>query len=79
MLNVDTPTEVPVEGDIREDVRDVLIRRLADAGVSEDSFESWLIGTGRLAEGGTVADLSGSAAKSMLDHIDMLLKQLKGE
>lgn len=79
MLNVDTPTEVPVEGDIREDVRDVLIRRLANAGVSEDSFESWLIGTGRLAEGGTVADLSGSAAKSMLDHIDMLLKQLKGE
>ena len=79
MLNVDTPTEVPVEGDIREDVRDVLIRRLADAGVSEDSFESWLIGTGRLAEGGTVADLSGSAAKSMLDHIDVLLKQLKGE
>lgn len=79
MLNVDTPTEVPVEGDIREDVRDVLIRRLADAGVSQDSFESWLIGTGRLAEGGTVADLSGSAAKSMLDHIDMLLKQLKGE
>ena len=79
MLNVDTPTEVPVEGDIREDVRDVLIRRLADAGVSEDSFESWLIGTGRLAEGGTVADLSGSAARSMLDHIDVLLKQLKGE
>lgn len=79
MLNVDTPTEVPVEGDIREDVRDVLIRRLADAGVSEDSFESWLIGTGRLADGGTVADLSGSAAKSMLEHIDVLLKQLKGE
>ena len=44
-LNVDTPTEVPVEGDIREDVRDVLIRKLADAGVSQDSFESWLIGT----------------------------------
>lgn len=79
MLNVDTPTEVPVEGDIREDVRDVLIRRLADAGVSEDSFESWLIGTGRLAEGGTVADLSGTAARSMLEHIDVLLKQLKGE
>ena len=79
MLNVDTPTEVPVEGDIREDVRDVLIRRLADAGVSEDSFESWLIGTGRLAEGGTVADLSGTAARSMLEHIDILLKQLKGE
>lgn len=78
-LNVDTPTEVPVEGDIREDVRDVLIRRLADAGVSEDSFESWLIGTSRLADGGTVADLSGTAARSMLDHIDVLLKQLKGE
>lgn len=79
MLNVDTPTEVPVEGDIREDVRDVLIRRLADAGVSQESFESWLIGTGRLADGGTVTDLSGTAARSMLEHIDVLLKQLKGE
>jgi len=78
-LNVDTPTEVPVEGDIREDVRDVLIRRLADAGVSEESFESWLIGTGRLADSGTVTDLSGTAARSMLEHIEVLLKQLKGE
>ena len=78
-LNVDTPTEVPVEGDIREDVRDVLIRKLVDAGVSEDSFESWLIGTGRLADSGTVTDLSGTAARSMLEHIDILLKQLKGE
>ena len=78
-LNVDTPTDIPVEGDIQEDIRDVLARRVEENGVSVENLEHWLIGTGRLAEGGHLADLSGTAARSMVKNMKTLLKQVKGE
>ena len=77
-LNVDTPTEGIVEGDIAEDIRDVLVRRLEAKGVPSDSFEEWLRVTGRIAPEGSYMDLSGTAADSMINNIDILVKQIEG-
>ena len=74
-LNVDTPTGVPVEGDIKEDIRDVLVRRVEQEGFTREELEAWLVSSGR----GSIEDLSTTAARNMLKHIDTLLKQLKGE
>ena len=78
-LNVDTPVSVPVEGDIREDIRDVLVRRLGQEGVSEEEFTEWLKKTSRISIDGSVADLSTTSARAMVKNIDKLMKQLKGE
>ncbi|MBQ9046779.1 MAG: ATP-binding protein [Solobacterium sp.] len=79
VLNVDTQTDIPVEGDVREDIRDELLRRLAAAGVGRQKFEAWLVATGRLAPGCTVYNLSGTQASAMLEHIDTLVNSLKGD
>lgn len=76
-LNVDTPTGVPVEGDIQEDIRDVLLRRCAERGVSRENLESWFIKTDRLPEGGHIEDLSGTAVRAMVDNLDVLLAHVK--
>lgn len=79
-LNVDAPNAGIVEGDdLLEDLRDELVRRLAEAGVSQEKFEAWLVATGRVAVGGSAQDLSGTMARSMLEHFDTLVNQLKGE
>ena len=76
-LNVDTPTEGIIEGDIAEDIRDVIVRRLEAQDVTKDDFEEWLRVTGRIALEGSYIDLSGTTAQSMLDNINILAKQIK--
>ena len=74
-LNVDTPTtdlETPLE-----DIRDVLVRRLGEYGISKDQLEDWLVNTGRVA--GSYMDLSGTAAESMLNNIEILVSQIGGK
>lgn len=74
-LNVDTPTtdlETPLE-----DIRDVLVRRLGEYGISKDQLEEWLVNTGRVA--GSYMDLSGTAAESMLNNIEILVSQIGGK
>lgn len=78
-LNVDTPTGEIVEGDISEDIRDVLARKLADKGVTAEDAEEWMKSTGRLAQGGTLADLSGTSAKAMVENIETLVNAIKAK
>lgn len=77
MLNVDTPTPVPVE-DPGEDPREYLLRQLASAGISKSKFEAWLVATGRLAPGSYAEHLSGTAVDSMLKNIDKLIEVIGG-
>lgn len=79
VLSVDNPAEGIVEDDMGEDIRTVLVRQLKNKGITQKSFNAWLIKTGRIAEGATYKDLSGSAAQSMLDNIDLLVEQLGGK
>lgn len=80
MLTVDSPHEGIVDDDsILEDPRDVLMRRLNENGIDTLRFEAWAVATGRLAPGSHYKNLSGVMADSMLDNIDILLDQLKGE
>lgn len=78
-LQIDTPTEALNEGTGLEDVRDVLVRRCEQAGISEEKLLSWLKSTGRLHQDGTVEDLSGTSVEVMLEHMDTLIKVIKGE
>lgn len=78
-LRTDTPVGEIVEGDIREDIRDVLIREVERNGVTREEFEEWLHRTARIHDGETVMNLSTLSARAMVDHIDKLMKQLKGE
>lgn len=74
-LNVDTPTtdlETPLE-----DIRDALVRRLGEYGITKDQLEDWLVNTGRVA--GSYMDLSGTAAESMLNNIEILVSQIGGK
>lgn len=75
-LEIDTPVTGPVETTL-EDPRDVLLRRLADQGITQLTFEAWCVATGRLAPGSDYMDLSGTQANGMLDHFDALVTQLK--
>lgn len=75
VLNVDTPTEgldTPLE-----DIRDTLIRRLSEYGVKADTFNNWLVSTGRVAN--SYMDLSGTAAESMVNNIELLVTQIGGK
>lgn len=76
VLNVDTPT-VGLETAL-EDVRDVLIRRLQQNGITAQALTDWLRNTGRIAAEGTYLDLSGTAAQSMIDNINILISQIGG-
>ena len=79
VLSVDNPAEGIVEDDMGEDIRTVLVRQLKNKGITQKAFNAWLAKTGRIAEGATYKDLSGSAAQSMLDNIDLLVEQLGGK
>ena len=78
-LQIDTPTEALNEGTGLEDVRDVLVRRCEQAGISEEKLLSWLKSTGRLHQDGSIEDLSGTSVEVMLEHMDTLIKVIKGE
>lgn len=78
-LRTDTPVGEIVEGDIREDIRDVLIREVERNGVTREEFEEWLHNTARIHDGETVMNLSTTSARAMVNHINKLMKQLKGE
>lgn len=75
-LNVDTPT-VGLETAL-EDVRDVLIRRLQQNSITAQQLTDWLRSTGRIKQDGTYMDLSGTAAQSMIENIDILISQIGG-
>ena len=77
-LEIDAPVEGIVEGTTEEDPRDVLLRRLKSKKISRKAFEEWAKANGRLAPDGDYMDLSGTMTQSMLDHIDVLVEQIKG-
>lgn len=74
MLDIENPAEGIIEDDMKEDSRDVLLRNLKKAGVTPAAFGRWLAATDRPP----VAQLSGTAVKSMLNNIDVLVEQIKG-
>lgn len=78
-LAVDTPTEGIVEDGDGEDIRDALAREIIKNGRTVLEVEAWLVTTGRLAPGGHLEDLSGTAAESMLNNIETLLAQIGGK
>ena len=77
-LNIDTPTEAVTEGDGLEDIHDVLLRRCARKGVSEEMLLDWLRRTERLAPDGSIEDISNTAAQAMVDNLDPLIAHVKG-
>ena len=79
VLTIDNPAEGIIEDDMTEDVRTVLVRQLKAKGITQKALNAWLISTGRIAEGATFKDLSGSAAQNMLNNIDLLVKTLGGK
>ncbi len=79
VLDINNPAEGIIEDEMKEDVREVLTRQLKAKGITQKAFNAWLTSTGRIAEGATFKDLSGSAAQSMVDNIDLLVKQLGGK
>jgi len=74
LIDINNPTTGIVEGDMKEDARDILLRRLEENGVSAVEFGSWLVDTGRPA----IMSLSGTAVNSMLENIEVLVNQIKG-
>lgn len=74
VLDIENPAEGIIEGDMKEDSREVLLRNLKKAGVTPAEFGGWLARTDRPP----VAQLSGTAVKSMLNNIDVLVEQIKG-
>lgn len=74
MLDIENPAEGIIEDEMKEDSRDVLLRNLKKAGVTPAAFGRWLAATDRPP----VAQLSGTAVKSMLENIDVLVEQIKG-
>ena len=78
-LAIDTPTSVPVEEPVEEDVRDILVRWLADRGVSEDRLNQWLVASARVQDGETYMHLSDAAVRNMINHVDQLAKVIGGE
>lgn len=78
-IDAENPHEGIVEGnELVEDIRTVLLRRLAQNGIDEKTFTDWLIRTGRIEEGTTASALSTTMAESMADHLDQLVKTIQG-
>lgn len=78
-IDAENPHEGIVEGnELIEDIRTVLLRRLAQNGIDEKTFTDWLIRTGRIEEGTTASALSTTMAESMADHLDQLVKTIQG-
>lgn len=78
-LDINHPNDGIVEDDMKEDIRDVLVRRLqAEYGINQAQLEQWLKANGRLAEGDSVSALSGSAAQSMCDNLELLANHIGG-
>lgn len=78
-LAIDTPTSVPVEEPVEEDIRDILVRWLADRGVSEDRLNQWLVSSARVQEGETYMHLSDATVRTMINHIDQMAKVIGGK
>lgn len=78
-LELDAPVDRLNEGTGLEDVRDVLVRRCEQAGISEEKLLSWLKSTGRLHQDGSIEDLSGTMAQKMVDNIESLIMALGGK
>lgn len=74
ILDIENPHEGIVEDDMAEDKRKVLVRNLEKLGVTPIEFGAWLVKTDRPS----IANLSGTAVNSMLENIDVLVKQIKG-
>ena len=77
-LELDAPVDRLNEGSGLEDIRDVLVRRCAQHGITEERLTSWLRSSGRLDQDGTVEDLSGTMAQKMVDNIESLVMALGG-
>ena len=78
-IDAENPHEGIVEdNELVEDIRTVLLRRLAKNGIDEKTFTDWLIRTGRIEEGTTASALSTTMAESMADHLDQLVKTIQG-
>ena len=78
-LNIDHPDDGIVEDEMLEDPRLVLVRRLAEKGITQERLEQWMIASGRLEEGGSVMNLSGTQADTMTKHIDQLARVIGGK
>lgn len=75
-LNVDTPTDLPVEDPVGEDPREALVRKINAEGFTQGQFEAWLVSIGRLAPGGSVMDLSGTQVENMLKSTDTIVDRM---
>jgi len=77
-LEIDAPDDGIVEGnDLFSDIRQVLIQKLNDAGISTEKFEAWAVATFRLQPGTHYDSLSDLSAQAMVDHIDTLIKEIE--
>lgn len=74
ILDLANPHEGIVEDDMSEDSRRVLVRMLKQEGVAPGDFGAWLARTDRPQ----ISALSGTQVRSMMDNIDVLVKQIKG-
>ena len=78
-LELDAPVDRLNEGTGLEDIRDVLVRRCAQHGITEERLTSWLRSSGRLHQDGSIEDLSGTMAQKMVDNIESLIMALGGK
>lgn len=74
MLDIDNPHQGIVEDDMAEDPREVLVRMLEGFGLTRQDLEQWLEDTGRP----NISALSGTAVRSMMEHIEVLHEKIKG-
>ena len=77
-LELDAPVDRLNEGTGLEDIHDVLLRRCAQKGVTEEMLLDWLRRTERLAPDGSIEDISNTAAQAMVDNLDPLIAHVKG-
>ena len=74
IIDIENPHEGIVEDDMAEDSRRVLVRMLEKEGVAPADFGAWLADTGRPR----IGQLSGTQVRSMMENIEVLVKQIKG-
>ena len=74
---IDTPSGI-VDGDTREDPREVVLRRLKEKGIGQTEFEAWLVSSGRISNGSSYMEMSATMAKGMANNINVLIEQIRG-
>lgn len=77
VLNTDTPTEGIIEGDIAEAPLAAFLRHLSAEGVSPEAVADYMKARGKLAENGTLEDLSDELLERMDSNITKLKKEIK--